>query len=516
MVARFDESHFDSSRMTERELLEARAEARRQLMIRQAEHELFTFIRLHQSHYRKPSHMWRLVDAFDRVMRGEQVFCVVEAPSRHFKTAVFLAAAARFLRYRARKSVGYCTYANDIAFRRSREVRELAARAGVWVSEQQETENAFDPSKSVAYWQTDNGSKFIAGGRHGQWIGEGLDLILYDDPLKDPAEAESQVARDEAWKTLRGTLMNRLEPGGSVFLSHQRWNDDDPIGRLKDWQQKDPSAPRFTIITLRAIEDIQIRTDEQGHERIVGGTPLCPWRYSLEQLIVMAGLTEEYFWPNFQQDTRPRGKRVFPELARFEHPQSERAILLASCDPGIEKSEAAETKKRKPDAYGLVIAFAYVGIDKRGQPRVALDVVHAEEGWLDPIDLLERLEVVQVTEYPGVPMLLEEVSAFKILELVAPVLSPNLQLTAIVPHGSKLLRAQPVAAGARHALVRVPMQGAWVDPFCKEVRDFTGKGRSRNMVDALSQLYQYAGLVLGIESSGAEAAGESRLADSPF
>ncbi len=197
-------------------------------------------------------------------------------------------------------------------------------------------------------------------------------------------------------------------------------------------------------------------------------------------------------------------------------PQADRAILLASCDPGIEKSEAAETKKRKPDAYGLVIAFAYVGIDKRGQPRVALDVIHAEEGWLDPIDLLERLEMVQVTEYPGVPMLLEEVSAFKILELVAPVLSPNLQLTAIVPHGSKLLRAQPVAAGARHSLVRVPQKGAWVDPFCKEVRDFTGKGRSRNMVDALSQLYQYAGLVLGIESSGAEAAGESRLADSPF
>jgi hypothetical protein len=511
MVVRFDEQ-----RLTQREQLEARAEARRQLMIRQAEHDLFTFIRLHQPRYRKPAHMWKLVDAFDRMMRGEQVLVAVEAPSRHFKTAVLLAAAARFLRYRPTKSVGYCTYANDIAFRRSREVRELAARAGVWVSDQQQTENAFDPSKSVSYWQTDEGGKFIAGGRHGQWIGEGLDLIIYDDPIKDPAEAESQVARDEAWKTLRGTLMNRLEPGGSVFLSHQRWNEDDPIGRLKDWQAKDPNAPRFTIITLRAIEDIQIETDEQGHERIVGGTPLCPERYSLEQLVVMAGLTEEYFWPNFQQDVRPRGKRVFPELARFDEPYKGRSILLASCDPGIEKSDATEKKKRKPDAYGLVVAYAYVGKDKRGQERLALDVIHAEEGWLDPIDLLERLEVVQVTEYPGVPMLLEEVSAFKILELVAPVLSPQLQVTAIVPHGSKLLRVQPVAAGARHSLVRVPLKGAWVDPFCKEVRDFTGKGRSRNMVDALSQLYQYAGVLLGIESSGAEAAGESTLRDSPW
>lgn len=515
MVDRFGDDPA-MQRLTERELRERRARARRALMVRQAEVELFTFIRLHQPKFRKPSHMWQLVDAFDRAMRGEQIFCVVEAPSRHFKTSIFMAAAARFLRYRPTKNAGYCTYANDIAYRRSREVRELAARSGVWVSREQRTEQAFDPSKSVSFWQTDSGGKFIAGGRHGQWIGEGLDLILYDDPIKDAAEAESQVARDEAWRTLRGTLMSRLEPGGSFFMSHQRWNDDDPIGRLKDWQAKDPNAPRFTVITLRAIEDIEIETDEQGHDRIVGGKPLCPWRYSLEQLVVMAGITEEYFWPNFMQDTRPRGKRVFPELSRYAELAQARSIILASCDPGIEKSEATEKRKRKPDAYGLVIALAYVGRDKRGQERVALDVLHAEEGWLDPIDLLERLETVQTTEYPGVPMLLEEVSAFKILELVAPVLSPQLQVTAIVPHGSKLLRAQPVAAAARHGLLRVPMQGPWVDPFCKEVRDFTGKGRSRNMVDALSQLYQYAGLLLGIESAGAEAAGESRLADSPW
>ncbi len=505
----------DLSRLSERERLELRAKARRALLARQAEFDLFKFIELHQPQYRRPDHMAGLVAAFDAAMRGEQVLCVVEAPSRHFKTSLFEAGAARFMRYR-KGNVGYCTYANDIAFRRSREVRELAARSGVWVSREQRTQQQFDPSKSVAFWQTDNGSKFIAGGRHGQWIGEGLNLILYDDPIKDAEEAESQNARDEAWKTLRGTLMSRLEPNGSFFMSHQRWNDDDPIGRLKDWQEKDPTAPRFRIITLRAIEDIEVETDAQGHDRIIGGTPLCPWRYTLEQLIVMAGLSDEYFWPNFQQDTRPRGKTVFPELSRYVEPNRDHAILLASCDPGIDKNEATEGKKRKPDAYGLVLAYAYVGIDKKGQPRVGLDVVHAEEGWLQPIELLQRLEQVQVAEYPGVAMLLEEVSAFRILELVAPVLSPELQVTAVVPQGSKMLRALPVAAAARHGLLRVPEQAEWVRPFLQEVRKFTGKGKSLNMIDALSQLYNYAGMLLGIESAGADTAGESRLADSPW
>lgn len=514
-----------------RELL-LRARARRALDTRQAEHDLFKFIALHQPRYREPTHMRQLADAFDRAMKGP-VYCIVEAPSRHLKTSIFQAAAARFLRYRKRPRIAFCTYANDISFRRSREVRDLAAQAGVWVGEEQRSAQQFDPSKSVAFWQTNSGGQFVAGGRHGQWIGEGFDLILYDDPLKDPAEAESQVARDEAFNTFRGTLMSRREPGASVFVGMQRWNEDDPIGRIKAWLETDPDAPRFEIITLRAIEDIEIETDEQGNERIVGGKPLCPWRFELADLVETASLLGDYFWPNFQQDVTPRGRKLFPELARYDKARSEGSILVISCDPGIDKKDPKRSNKKgakrssgKPDPSGIVVAWAYLTQVERKDPatlrriivhEVNLDIVWAEELWLEPLDLLEFLEETQRDSYPGAPVLLEEVGAFRMLELVAQRTNEALDVIAVQPRGSKFIRSLPTAAAARLGRVRVPKHGAWVAPFCKELREFTGMPGGRdNRADALTQLFDQAAILLGVAQAGAASGGESMLARSSY
>lgn len=505
----------------ERAELMLRARARRAIEVREAEFDLRTFIRLHQPRYRDPTHMSRLIDAIDRSMRGP-VLVLCEAPSRHGKTSILQAGAARALRYRDRARVAYCTYANDIAYRRSREVRELAARAGVWVGEEQRSAQHFDPSKSVAFWQTSGGGQFVAGGRHGQWIGEGFDWIFYDDPLKDQQEAESQLARDEAFNTFRGTLMSRREPGCSVFVSQQRWGDDDPIGRIKKWLDEDPDAPEFEVITLRAIENIEIETDALGNERIVGGEPLCPWRFDLPALIETASLMGPYFWPNFQQDVTPRGRKLFPELARYDAPRTIGAILLVSCDPGIEGSETKEAKKKEPDPSGIVVAWAWLErvetVDMQTgklvqRDEVFLDIIWAEQLWLEPLELLKFLEDMQTVHYPGAPVLLEEASAFRILELVAAHTNAALQIMAVTPRGSKLLRSLPTAGAARKARIRVPRQGEWIDPFCKEVREFTGKpGRKDNRVDALTQLFDNAALMLGVQTAGAVSGGQSTFA----
>ena len=504
-----------------------RAKARRALDTRQAEFELYKFIALHQPRFRRPEHMGKLVDAFDRAMRGP-VFCIVEAPSRHLKTSIFQAAAARLLRYRQRPRVAYCTYANDIAYRRSREVRELAATAGVWVGEEQRTAQHFDPSKSVAFWQTSTGGQLVAGGRHGQWIGEGFDLILYDDPLKDHVEAESLTYRDEAFDTFRGTLMSRREPGCSVFVGMQRWNEDDPIGRIKAWLEKDPDAPRFEIITLRILEGIVIETDADGNERITGGVPLCPWRYDVPAIIEWASLLGPYFWPNLMQDVSPRGLRLFPELARYERARSEGSVLLISCDPGIEKKDDPRRQRKKkrnpgqPDPSGIVVAWAWVTTRQALNPEtrrvetlreVHLDVVWAQQLWMHPLELLDFLNDLQQVHYPGAPVLLEEVSAFRLLELVAAETHQQLYIVSVVPRGSKYLRSLPSAKSARDGRVRVPSKGEWVAPFCKEVREFTGMpGGVDNMTDALTQLHDQAAMMLGVVQASAASGGSYTMA----
>lgn len=498
-----------------RELLK-RARARRALEERQAEHDLRTFIRLHQPQYRRPDHMAPLIDALDRSMRGP-VFIALEAPPRHFKTSVIMAHIARLLRYRAGASAAFVTYANDIAFRRSRNIRDLAAQAGVWVGEEQKTAQRFDPSKSVAFWQTLQGGQFVAGGRHGQFIGEGFHFVAYDDPIKDAEESLSQNARDEAFLVLKGTLLNRLEPGGSFVIAHQRWNDDDPIGRLKAWLASDPDAPEFEIITLRAIEDIEIVTDEAGRERIVGGRPLCPWRYDLPALVKLASATQEFFWPQYQQDTRPRGTPLFPELPRYTQPHVADAMLVISCDPGISGTEAAEAKKAKPDPCGIVVAWARQTLDENGDAALALDVVWAVELHLDAFDLLDLLEDLQANHYQGAPVLLEEVSAFAFLGQIARRMHRKLDLIPVHPRGSKFLRSLPTSRTARGSRLRVPSVGAWIPAFNKQLRAFNGKpGGKDNIVDALTQLHDYCEAYLGLQPGKDPVGGESALAESPF
>lgn len=499
-----------------------RARARLELDKRRAAHDLRTFCRLHQPKYRDASHLAKLDDALDASLerlrqRGRVGVIVLEAPPRHFKTSRIMAHMARLLRYEAGASVAYCTYAGDIAKRRSRNVRDLAARAGVWVGELQTTAQRFDPSKSVSFWQTDSGGQFVAGGRHGQFVGEGFHFICCDDLFKDLQESLSPVVQEEAWATFK-MLFARLEPGGTILLTNQRWGEDDPIGKLKAWIENDPDAPAVTLITLRAIEGIEIQEDEQGHERIVGGTPLCPWRFSLDDLRERASALGVWFWPQYQQDTSPRGKRVFPELTRYDEPQTAHAVLLISCDPGISKRDAnAGRAKKEPDPAGIVVAWAYVGVDKDGAARVGLDVVLAEELWLEGLDLLDHLEGLQTVGFPGAPCLLEEVAAFKLLGQIAERLNRALQITAITPRGSKFWRAQPTALSAKHSLVRVPRFGEWVNGFCKEVRDFTGReGRRDGRVDALTQLFDQAEILFGIKAAGAASAGSSSLRDSPY
>jgi hypothetical protein len=503
-----------------------RARARLEQDRRRGAHDLRTFCRLYQPKYRDAPHLAKLDDALDASVerlhrRGRVGIIVLEAPPRHFKTSRIMAHMARILRHVPATSVAYCSYAGDIAKRRSRNVRDLAARAGVWVGEMQTTAQRFDPSKSVAFWQTDSGGQFVAGGRHGQFVGEGFHFICCDDLFKDLAESLSPVVQDEAWATFK-MLFARLEPGGTILLTNQRWGEDDPIGKLKEWIASDPDAPEVTLITVRAIEGIEIQEDEQGHERIVGGTPACPWRFTLDDLRERASALGVWFWPQYQQDTRPRGKRVFPELVRFDEPATEHAILLISCDPGISKRDANEgistaRKGKDPDPAGIVVAWAYLGLDKEKQPRVGLDVVLAEELWLEGMDLLDHLEELQTGEFAGAPCLLEEVSAFKLLEQVAGRLNRQLQITAITPRGSKFWRAQPAALSAKHSLVRVPRSGEWVNSFCKEVRDFTGReGRRDGRVDALTQLFDQAEILFGVKGAGVGSAGSSSLHESPF
>jgi hypothetical protein len=492
------------------EELERRALARWHAEEELAEFDLGLFIERTSPDYDSPEHLRQMLDVLDRSMR-EPVRALFEVAPRHGKTDTLLHDLVRHLKYRPKDGVAYCSYAAPLALRKSRRAREMASRAGLWTGDEKVIlKQRFDPSQAVSYWQTVEEGSFTAGGRNGAFTGDGYLKVVYDDPFKNRDEAESPVIQEKAIEQWRGTLATRLEQEASAFISHQAWNDADVIAQLKSELDED-GGPAWEVVTLPAVIDAVY--DDGG--RLVAGTPIWPARWSLKALARKKHDVGDYNWfSQYIPERRPRGDQLFRDPARYSQPVIDGAVVIISCDPGIEDNKIR-------DSSGIVVASAYRRAGPYHTPaepqlELWLDILSAEDQWRDWPDLLDYLEVLQTVAFPGAPILLEEVSAFKALSQVADRLNKKLRLIPITPKGNKLLRAQPTAKAWNDGRVRVPLEAPWVTRYLREAHRFTGKaGGKDNMVDATTQLEDYAEHVLA-SLAGATSGGELSMSSSPF
>ena len=261
-----------------------------------------------------------------------------------------------------------------------------------------------------------------------------------------------------------------------MFITHQAWNDVDIIAQLKEDAGTGPDGQGWEVISLPAVIDA-VYDDDTG--ALIGGTPLWPARWSLEALARKKYDVKDYNWfSQYTNDRRPRGDRIFGgEPARYTHPEINGAVVVISCDPGIEDD-------KMKDSSGIVVGSCYRRPGPHHKPEqpqmeLSIDVLHAEDQWRDIPDLLDYLELLQRQQYRGAPVLLEEVSAFKALSQVARRLNPKLRLVRVTPRGSKLFRAQPAGQAWNSGRIRTPFggiyDGPWVPDFHREVQRFTGK-----------------------------------------
>jgi predicted phage terminase large subunit-like protein len=106
-------------------------------------------------------------------------------------------------------------------------------------------------SRAAGRWQ-------IAGRKGGVYCvgvagalaGKPVDVLLWDDPLKDLAEAQSSKYRERAWRFWQAVAVPRLGPGSRVVLVTTRWHEDDPSGRLLAQDRG-----RWRVISIPAIAE---------------------------------------------------------------------------------------------------------------------------------------------------------------------------------------------------------------------------------------------------------------------
>jgi predicted phage terminase large subunit-like protein len=423
-----------------------------------------------------------LLSIFDRIRAGQQVFACVEAPPRHAKSETSFHGIVRELEYaEGRKINAYISYGAEFARDQSRLIRDCALRAGLFVGvEQTANTDGFAKSAQVRFWETANGNRLIATGRDGQLVGKGLALAVFDDPYKNRKEAESAIVSEDVWTTYRSGIVPRMEPGGSIVVYHQRWNDSDLIARIRAEYEADPenSFP-WEFYTYSAIQD--------------DGTALWPERFDIKTLNKLRKTLGEYdWWSQYMQRPQPKGGRLFGEFVRFEGAaQVTGRRIVISVDP-------AGTEKTARDATAITIWAYWYERDEQGDLWPHMDLIRAYRIHREIPEVADLLRQLQQA-YGNAPIVIETQGGDGrgISQTLARI-SKNISVIEVPATVSKFQRAQPASAAQKQGRIRLPMSDGgegWLEEYLKEMRRVTGIGdKQDDQMDATVHAYNWVQL----------------------
>lgn len=442
---------------------------------------LMDWIPLMSPNFEAPRHLLQLAEVLVR-SQFEPIYCTISVPPRHSKTETLLHYVPWRLHRDPTTEIAYCTYEANLAYTKSRRMRELAENTGVQFNKS---------AKSVKEWQTTQGGKLIATGVGGPITGKGAKLLIIDDPLKNREEAESPVIRQKIWDWFTSTALTRVEPGGSVIVCHTRWHDDDLIGRIQQefGTKGDPAFPYsdWIHISFPAVEEIP-QPDGSLRRRA-----LWPSRWPLEELDRKRRLVGEYDWAAlYQGQPRPKGGRMFGKATRYDLPMiadtNKPYKIIIGADP-------AATEKTSAD-YSCAVVMAFTGefntLDFRG------DILEVYREQVQIPEFVARLRDLALKW--GAPIAVEAVAGFKAVPQMLRNLDKRLKIVEAPALGDKFTRALPCAAAWNDPLggrIRVPQQADWLSDFLNEVEKFTGvKDAHDDQVDAMAHCYNAAQMLI--------------------
>jgi predicted phage terminase large subunit-like protein len=472
-------SHRHKRKSPERSLSQAEIDLWRTLEALHGAESILDWIPLLSPTYEKPRHIKQLLEVIWR-MQYEPVYAWCSVPPRFSKTESIMHSVVWRLMQDPTCEIAYCTYEADLAYSKSRKMRELAEKSGVQLKR---------GSTGVKEWWTVQGGRVICTSVGGPITGKGCKWLIIDDSLKNREEAESPVIRKKQWDWFTSTALSRVEPGGSVLVNATRWHDDDLIGRIIaefcNRVNSDPDLPNWIGIHMPAIFE-----DQDPVTGLITERSLWPSRWSVPELRRKRRLVGEYDWASlYQGQPRPKGGRLFKAATRYQFPMITEANtpykIIIGADP-------AATEKTSSD-YSCAVVMAVSGefntLDFRG------DILEVYRKQVEIPEFVARLRDLAVKW--GAPIAVESVAGFKAVPQMLRNLDKRLHVIDSPALGDKFTRALPVSAAWNDRRIRVPGEGDWIQDFLNEVEKFTGvKDAHDDQVDALAHAYNCAQMIM--------------------
>lgn len=281
--------------------------------------------------------------------------------------------------------------------------------------------------------------------------GQGADILIIDDPIKDRAQAGSKTIRDSIWDWYTSTAYTRLSPGGGVIVMATRWHTDDLIGRLI---QRMGEGDTFRIVNYPAIAE-----HDELHRK--AGEALHPERYPLSTLLQIQKTIGSRDWEAlYQQHPVPDGGALF-KLEWF------RRWTATSLPPEFDHTLMSWDMTFKDSKNSDYVVGQVWG--KKGPNFYLLDQVRGQ--W----DFVKTKEMVRVLahKWPRVVRKLVEDKANG-SAVISELKSTVSGFVPITPTESKEARASSVTPYFEAGNVFIPEDSAapWVPHYVSELLEF--------------------------------------------
>jgi predicted phage terminase large subunit-like protein len=322
-------------------------------------------------------------------------------------------------------------------------------------------------------WTLDNNiGGMISRGVLSGITGQGADLMIIDDPIKNREEADSETHREKIWDEWKDSFSSRLHPGAIVILILTRWHEDDLQGRLLNAEYGQPLNWQVYNFPLEAEEnDLLGRTP---------GEPLWPERYGVTFI-----------------EERKRYPSSFNALYQGR-PTSQQGNML--------KRDWWKYYDKLPTMVTEIMSIDATFKDEDDNDFVAIQVWGKRDADMYLIDNLKArmnfpatLQAIRnmVKKHPNAITRLVEDKAN------GPAIISMLHheiggMIPINPQGGKVARVNAVSPYIESGNVYLPRNAEWVHDFIEECASFP-KGKHDDQVDAMSQalnrfIYYYADL----------------------
>ena len=415
---------------------------------------------VHHGRFTNYEHTDYIARHLQDIAEGEQKYIIVELPPRHGKSMTITETfPSYYLGRNPDKRVITSAYSDGLARKFGRLNRNKMIEFGQLVFGR----TLSNDNGTVNNWTLDNGvGGMIATGIGGSITGEGADLLVIDDPIKNNEEAQSQTMRDKVWDEWETTLSTRLHKGGSVIVVMTRWHEDDFVGRLL--QRSPYNWERIRMPAIAEDDD-----DILGREI---GEPLC------------IGLGFDEGWADLKK--QEVGSRTWASLYQQRPSASEGNIFKREWWQFYERVPKKFDKIliswdltfKESNKSDYVVGSVWL---KKGADKYLIDIVR------DRMDFPATLQAVKnlKNKYPKAREILIEDKA----NGPAVISSIQREVSGVIPINpkeSKVARAQAITPQIESGNVFLPKDKTFTYDLIEECASFPN-GAHDDMVDSMSQ-----------------------------